>query len=69
MTDGRKGAVRNKILRVYTAYSEYTKIPCTDPDFVKIKVTDDVLHLVICAIEEEELKIRNSPRLSVSFSK
>lgn len=66
---GRKNAIRNKVLRVYNAYSEYTGIPCIDPDFVKMKITEDVLQLLISGIEDEETKIRNSPRLSVSFSK
>lgn len=69
LTDGRRGAIRNKIMRVYAAYAEYTKIPCADVDFVKIKFTPDVMALLISAIQEEEMKIRNSPRLSVTFSK
>lgn len=69
MTEGRNGALRNKILRVYNCYSEHTKIPCNDVDFVKIKSTPDIMALLISAIEEEEQKIRNSPRLSISFSK
>lgn len=66
---GHHGAVRNKILRVYNCYAEYTKIPCTDIDFVKIRYTPDIMKLLIAAIQEEETKIRNSPRLSVTFSK
>lgn len=66
---GQKQAIKNKIWRVYAAYAEYTKIPSTDPNLVKIKVSEDVRHLVISAIQEEETKIRNSPRLSISFSK
>lgn len=69
MTNGRNGAIRNKILRVYNCYSEYTKIPCNDVDFVKIRYTPDVMALLISAIEDEERKIRNSPRLSVTYSK
>lgn len=69
MTDGRRGAIRNKIFRVYTCYAEYTKITCTDVDFVKIKSTPDIMALLVSAIEEEEAKIRNSPRLSISFGK
>jgi hypothetical protein len=65
----RKFAIRQKILRACNAYCQYTKVPCQDPDFCKIKVEDDVLHLVINAIESEETKIRNAPRLSVTFSK
>lgn len=67
--DGREYVIRQKILRVYNAYSGYTQVPCEDPNFVKIKVSDDVRHLVISAIEEEETKIRNSPRLSIAFGK
>jgi|GEM_PF-3255977 len=69
ITDGREYSVRQKIMRVYSAYSQYTGIPCEDPNFMKISVTDDVRRLVISAIEEEETKIRNSPRLSISYSK
>jgi hypothetical protein len=55
--NGRQGAVRNKILKVYNAYAEYTKIPCNDVDFVKIRYTPDILALLTNAIEEEEAKI------------
>ena len=68
-TDGRLSAVKNKILRVYSCYHEYTGGRCEDPELVKMKVTDDVRDLVISAIEDEETKIRNAPRLSVTFSK
>lgn len=67
--DGRQTGIVSKICRVYTAYAEITGIPCTDVDFVKMKVTEDVRQMVVQAIEEEETKIRNSPRLSVNFSK
>lgn len=67
--DGRQTGIVSKILRTYTAYAEITEIPCADPDFVKMKVTPDILQMVAHAIEEEETKIRNSPRLSVNFSK
>ncbi len=62
-------AVRNKILRVYAAFAEVSGNPCEDPDFTKIRVTQDVLELLKSAIQEEEDRIRSSPRQSITFSK
>lgn len=62
--NGRKTAVRNKVMRVYAAYAEVTGIPCSDPNFTKTRATPDVAALLKYAIHEEEIRMQNSPRLS-----
>lgn len=69
VTDGREHSIKQKVMRVYGAYSQYTGISCEDPNYTKIHVPDDVLRLLSSAIEEEEARIRNSPRLSITFRK